>query len=51
MVEQVTDIVTIELQELDFDLKFAKFRLLSSILDLFEDEVKNAWHYAHLIEG
>lgn len=49
MVQQVADVVTIQLEELDLDCEFAELRLFAAILDFSEDEVEDARHNTDLL--
>ena len=48
-VEQVTDVITIKLQELHLHSEFAELRLLAPVLNFIEDEVEDARHDSDLL--
>ena len=49
-VQQVADVVSVELQELYFNIEFAELGLPPSILYLCEDEIKDPRHDTDLVE-
>lgn len=50
-VKQVTNVVTIQLQELHFNTEFTKRRLPPSVLNFLEDEIKHSWNDSNFVEG
>lgn len=47
--QQVTNVVTVQLQELNFDVEFAKLGLSAPVFDLFEEKVEDARHDTNLL--
>ncbi len=47
--QQVTNVVTVQLQELNLDVELAELGLFTPVFDLFEDKVEDAWHDTDLL--
>lgn len=48
-IKQISDVVTVEFEELHFDLEFTELGLFPSVLDFFEDEVEDARYDSDLL--